>query len=169
MRRVRHSRRTDVPHPNPLPITGEGISKERKNNYSIRLCNALITGRGNKREDSEERGASGGGGGVEAVAQMVAEKVKRHHRKENEDARNQDPWVARQVLHVLRLREKISPARGRLLNSQSEQRERAFAQDEAGNRERGRDYRVANHRRNDVTRDDAPSRCAQRARGLDVR
>src|ERR1039458_6885621 len=74
--------------------------------------------------------ASSGGGGIEPVAQMVAEEIERHHRKENVDARNQDPRVAREVLHVLRLREQVSPAGGRLLDSQTEQRERAFAEDE---------------------------------------
>src|SRR5271156_1294708 len=71
-------------------------------------------------------------GGIEAVAEVVAEEVEGHHREEDEDAGNQDPWIAREVLHVLRLRQKVAPACGRLLDAETQQRQRAFAEDEAG-------------------------------------
>src|SRR5882757_6677705 len=85
---------------------------------------------------------SAGAGWVEAIAEMVAEEVEGHHGQENEDAGNQDPRVAREVLHVLRLREQVSPACGRFLDSEPEQRERALAEDEARNRQRGSHDRV---------------------------
>src|SRR5216683_7631711 len=100
---------------------------------------------------------------------MVAEKVERHHGQEDEDSGNQDPWVAREILDVLRLCKEVSPACGGLLDSEPEQRERALAEDEAGNRQRRGDDRVAEHRRNDMSRDNAPSRSAERSRRLDVR
>ncbi|MGA7870489.1 MAG: hypothetical protein WCA22_06280 [Candidatus Binatus sp.] len=39
---------------------------------------------------------------------MVAEKVERHHREKNENARNQNPRVTREILYVLRLRQQVA-------------------------------------------------------------
>src|SRR5580658_1205967 len=113
-------------------------------------------------------GASAGVRRIETVAEMVAKKVERHHGEKNEDARDQDPRIAREVLRILRLREQVAPARCGLLDAEAEEGQRALAEDEAWDRKRRGDDRVAEHRRYDVARDDAPSRGAQCARRFDI-
>src|SRR5271156_5118675 len=106
--------------------------------------------------------------GVETVAQMVTEEIERHHGQENEDAGDENPRIAREVLHILRLRQQIAPTRGRLLDTQAEQGERTLAQDEARNRQRRGDDRIAEHRGDDMKENHARARSAQGARCLDV-
>src|SRR6266404_751581 len=105
---------------------------------------------------------------IEGVAQIIAEEVERHDCDEDKDAGRQDPGELRDALHVLRVGEEVAPAGARLLDAESEERQRALAEDEARDAERGGDDRVAERGGNHVAHDDARAAGTERARALHV-
>src|SRR5208283_5752332 len=100
---------------------------------------------------------------------MITKKIEGHHRGGNEKSRNQHPWVVLDILRIHRLRKQIAPTRGGLLDSQAQQRERAFAKNVARNRERSVDRREPEHRGNHVTAENPDARATKRAARLDER
>src|SRR6266849_136966 len=86
--------------------------------------------------------------GIEPIAQMIAQEIERHHRYRNEHARDQHPRIVLDILRIHRLRQQIAPTRRGLLDSQSEQRERALTEDVTRDRKRRVDCGEAKHRGN---------------------
>src|SRR5581483_4069027 len=101
--------------------------------------------------------------GREPIAQMIAEKVERHHGQRKKKPGEKDPGIVFDILRIHRLAQQVAPARGRLLDAESEQRKRALAEHVAGNRKGGIDRRKPEHRGYYVAREDSRTRAAEGA------
>src|SRR5262245_6693266 len=100
------------------------------------------------------RAAAGYPARIERVAQSVAEKVERHHRREDRCAGNeQQPGEAGERANAAGLVQHVAPRGTRLLHTDPEKRQHHLAEDVTGDRQRRRDNHIGHRVGQDVAGD----------------